>query len=79
MGTTSPNSDWENMTEKDTPGTNRGTLIWDDDDDEEELSKFICQIYNSIHLGGSRVDVALQQARALHRTMRYTCHLPRMF
>lgn len=53
------------------------TIIWDDDD-EEELSKFICQIYNSIHLGGDKVDFALRQALASHRTMRYSCHLPRM-
>ncbi|XP_071687897.1 phospholipase A I-like [Rutidosis leptorrhynchoides] len=77
VGTTSPTSDWENMTERNSISTNQGTLIWDDDD-EHELSKFICQIYDSIHLGGDTVDVALQQARVLHRTMRYTCHLPRM-
>ncbi|KAI3682880.1 hypothetical protein L1987_83215 [Smallanthus sonchifolius] len=73
----SPISDWENMTERDTPGANRGTLIWDDDD-EEQLSKFICQIYESMHLIGDRVDLALQQALASHRSMRYSCHLPRM-
>ena len=75
--TTSPNSDWENMTQRGTPGKDQGTVIWDDDD-EEDLSKFICQIYDSIHLKGGRVDVALQQAVASHRTMKYLCHLPSM-
>nr|XP_043611234.1 phospholipase A I-like [Erigeron canadensis] len=77
VGAISPNSDWENMTERNSPGTDRGILIWDDDD-EEELSKFICQVYDLIHFGGYRVDVALQQALASHRTMRYSCHLPRI-
>ncbi|KAI7752594.1 hypothetical protein M8C21_010642, partial [Ambrosia artemisiifolia] len=75
LGTTSPVSEWENMTERDT--TDAGTLIWDDDD-EEELSKFICEIYESIHLRGERVDFAVRQALASHRSIRYSCHLPRM-
>ncbi|XP_024984549.1 phospholipase A I-like isoform X2 [Cynara cardunculus var. scolymus] len=75
VGATSPMSDWEDI--ETTPGADRGMLIWDDDD-EEELAKFIRQLYDLIHLGGARVDVALQQALAAHRTMRYSCHLPRM-
>ncbi|KAI3698120.1 hypothetical protein L6452_31232 [Arctium lappa] len=75
VGATSPMSDWEDI--ETTPGADRGMLIWDDDD-EEELAKFIRQLYDLIHLGGTRVDVALQQALAAHRTMRYSCHLPRM-
>ncbi|PWA63242.1 armadillo-type fold protein [Artemisia annua] len=74
---TSPNSDWENMTQRGTPVKDQGTLIWDDDD-EEDLSKFICLIYDSVHIKGGRVDVALQQAVASNRTMRYLCHLPRL-
>nr|GEX43802.1 phospholipase A I-like [Tanacetum cinerariifolium] len=66
--TTSPNRDWENMTQRGTPGKDQGTLIWDDDD-EKDLSKFICEVYDLIHLKGGRVDVALQQAVASHRTM----------
>ncbi|GJZ10602.1 hypothetical protein Tco_0545361 [Tanacetum coccineum] len=53
--TTSPNSDWENITQRSTPGKDQGTLIWDNDG----LLKFMCQIYESIHLKGRRVDVAL--------------------
>ncbi|KAI3510282.1 hypothetical protein L1887_17152 [Cichorium endivia] len=77
VGPMSPRSDWEDMTERDTPGAGRGTLIWDDDD-EEDLSNFILQLYDSIHLGGERVDVALRHALDVHRTIRYSCHLPRM-
>ncbi|GJT88376.1 hypothetical protein Tco_1070093 [Tanacetum coccineum] len=75
--TTSPNNDSENMTQRGTPGKDQGTLIWDDDDGEG-LSKLFCQIYDSIHLKGCRVDVALQQVVASHRAMRYLCHLPCM-
>ncbi|KAL8259333.1 hypothetical protein R6Q59_027286 [Mikania micrantha] len=75
LRTTSPISDWENMT---TPGTDRGTLNLDDDD-EEQLSKFMCDIYESMHLRGDRVDFALQKALVSHPSMRYSCHLPRMF
>ncbi|KAM0012207.1 putative phospholipase A(1) [Helianthus debilis subsp. tardiflorus] len=77
LGITTPSSEWENMTERDTPCADGGTLIWDDDD-EEELSKFICEIYESIHLRGERVDFAVRQALASHRSIRYSCHLPRM-
>ncbi|GJX03474.1 phospholipase A I-like protein [Tanacetum coccineum] len=76
-GTTTTSPNWENMTQRGTPGKDQGTLIWDDDD-EKDLSKFICEIYDLIHLKGGRVDVALQQAVASHRTMRYLCHPPRM-
>ncbi|XP_076931698.1 phospholipase A I-like [Bidens hawaiensis] len=72
LAAASPMSDWENMT----PGTDRGALVWEDDDEEE--SKFICEIYESLHLKGDRVDFALRQALASHRSIRYSCHLPRM-
>ncbi|GJY69894.1 stromal processing peptidase chloroplastic [Tanacetum coccineum] len=39
--TTSPNSDWENMTQRSTPGKDQGTLIWDNDG-KEGLLKFMC-------------------------------------
>ncbi|KAL4562496.1 hypothetical protein LXL04_034702 [Taraxacum kok-saghyz] len=77
VGPVSPRSEWEDMTERDTPGRGLGTLIWDDDD-EEDLSNFTRQLYDSIHLGGERVDVALRHALDAHRTIRYSCHLPRV-
>ncbi|PWA96759.1 phospholipase,galactolipase [Artemisia annua] len=75
---TSPTSDWEDSeTDKGTTtGTDKGMLVWDDD--EEELSRFVCQLYDSIFTGGARVNVALQQALASHRTIRYLCHFPRV-
>nr|GEW60807.1 phospholipase A I isoform X1 [Tanacetum cinerariifolium] len=69
---TSPTSDWEDSeTDKGTTtGTDKGMLVWDDD--EEELSKFVCQLYDSIFTEGAQVNVALQQALASHRTIRYS-------
>ncbi|KAJ9566707.1 hypothetical protein OSB04_002673 [Centaurea solstitialis] len=76
VGAMSPTSDWEEI--ETTPGADGGMLIWDDDD-EEDLAKFICQLYDSIHLGGARVDVALQHALAAHRKMRlYACGTPHL-
>lgn len=68
----SPASDWEDSeTDK---GTDKGMLVWDDD--EDELSRFVCQLYDSIFASGARVNVALQQALASHPSIRYSCHLP---
>ncbi|XP_076923033.1 phospholipase A I-like [Bidens hawaiensis] len=68
----SPASDWEDSeTDK---GTDKGMLVWDDD--EDELSRFVCQLYDSIFASGARVNVALQQALASHPNIRYSCHLP---
>lgn len=75
----SPTSDWEDSeTDKGTTtGTiDKGMLVWDDD--EEELSRFVCQLYDSIFMGGARVNVALQQALASHKSIRYSCHFPRV-
>ncbi|KAG5622875.1 hypothetical protein H5410_008093 [Solanum commersonii] len=41
-----------------------------------ELSQFICQYYESLYQGGSRIDDALQHACASHQSLRYSCHLP---
>lgn len=68
----SPISDWEDSEPEKTGDRSMG--LWDDD--EEDLSKFICHFYDSLFLEGVRVDVALQNALALHRKQRYTCHLP---
>lgn len=74
----SPASDWEDSeTDKGTTtGTEKGMLVWDDD--EEELTRFVCRLYDSIFMGGVRVNVALQQALTSHRTTRYSCHFPRV-
>ncbi|CAI9087783.1 OLC1v1021952C1 [Oldenlandia corymbosa var. corymbosa] len=69
----SPTSDWEDIEpEKNGEQTNS---FWDDE--EEELSQFVCQLYDSLFKGGSTADVALQNALAMHRNLRYSCHLPR--
>ncbi|KAL6992747.1 Phospholipase A I [Sarracenia purpurea var. burkii] len=68
----SPRSDWEDSEPEKSGEQSMG--FWDDD--EEELSQFVCQLYQSLFREGTRVDVALQHALALHRKMRYSCHLP---
>ncbi|XP_044461898.1 phospholipase A I-like isoform X2 [Mangifera indica] len=68
----SPISDWEDSEPEKTGDRSAG--LWDDD--EEDLSKFICHFYDSLFREGVRVDVALQNALALHQKQRYTCHLP---
>ncbi|GLT52606.1 hypothetical protein SLA2020_259380 [Shorea laevis] len=68
---TSPASDWEDSeTEK---NGDRSTSFWDN---EEELSRFVCQLYDSLFREGASVDVAMQNALASHRKLRYSCHLP---
>ncbi|TMW93831.1 hypothetical protein EJD97_011096 [Solanum chilense] len=69
---TSPASDWDDSEPEQSEG--RSQFFWDDD--EGELSQFICQFYESLFQGGSRIGAALQQARASHRSLRYSCHLP---
>ena len=72
MEPASPISDWEDSE----PEKNGAPSHYYWDDDEEELSQFVCQLYDSLFQSGSRVDVALQNALALHRSLRYSCHLP---
>lgn len=66
---TSPVSDWE-----DSDNGDRSMGFWDDD--EEGVSQFVCQLYDSLFREGASVDVALRQALASHRKLRYSCHLP---
>uniref|UniRef100_A0A1J3FUR9 Patatin n=1 Tax=Noccaea caerulescens TaxID=107243 RepID=A0A1J3FUR9_NOCCA len=71
-----PTSDWE---DSDHEKTNRNDAnkccgLWEDE--EEEVSEFVCQLYDQLFRENSRVDVALQKALASHRKLRYTCHLP---
>lgn len=68
----SPLSDWEDS-DPEKNGVN-SIGLWDDD--EEELSQFICHLYEPLFLEGASVDVALQNALASHRRLRYSCHLP---
>ncbi|XP_068656988.1 phospholipase A I-like [Aristolochia californica] len=66
----SPVSDWEDSdAEKGDHSSG-----WRDDE-EEELSQFVCLLYDSLFREGARVDVALQNALASHPKLRYTCHL----
>lgn len=65
----SPVSDWE-----DSENGDRSTGFWDDD--EEEVSQFVCQLYDSLFREGASVDVALRHALASHRKLRYLCHVP---
>ncbi|XP_052183412.1 phospholipase A I isoform X2 [Diospyros lotus] len=69
----SPRSDWEDSEPEKTG--ERSMPYWGDD--EEELSQFVCQLYDSLFREGAPVDVALQHALASHRKLlRYSCHLP---
>lgn len=68
----SPLSDWE---DSDAEKNGECTLsFWDDD--EEELSQFVCQLYDSLFREGASTDLALQHALASHRRLGYVCHLP---
>ncbi|KAJ6893002.1 phospholipase A I isoform X2 [Populus alba x Populus x berolinensis] len=59
---TSPVSDWEDSD----PEKNGDHSIGFWDDDEEELSQFVCKLYDLLFRVGARVDVALQNALAVH-------------
>ncbi|CAI8611456.1 unnamed protein product [Vicia faba] len=67
----SPVSDWE---DSDAEKTVDCASFWDDD--EEELSQFVCILYESLYKEGASVNVALQHAHASYRRMGYVCHLP---
>ncbi|PIN21146.1 Intracellular membrane-bound Ca2+-independent phospholipase A2 [Handroanthus impetiginosus] len=68
----SPVSDWEDS-DPDKNGE-QPLSFWDDD--EKELSQFVSKFYDSLFQGSGRVDVALKDALASHRSLRYSCHLP---
>ncbi|XP_057962580.1 phospholipase A I isoform X2 [Malania oleifera] len=70
----SPVSDWEDSDAEKSGEHPMG--FWDDD--EEELSQFVCQFYDTLFWEGVSVDVALRNALASHRRLRYSCHLPGM-
>ncbi|KAJ0265802.1 Phospholipase A I [Hirschfeldia incana] len=68
-------SDWE---DSDHEKMNREDIkcsgLWEDE--EEQVSEFVCQLYDMLFRENASVDVALQKALATHRKLRYTCHLP---
>ncbi|KAK9267198.1 hypothetical protein L1049_009618 [Liquidambar formosana] len=69
----SPVSDWEDSDPERSGDRSMG--FWDDD--EEELSRFVCQLYDSLFREGATVDVALQHALASHRKLRMdVCNHP---
>ncbi|KAK8470847.1 hypothetical protein PHAVU_003G077100 [Phaseolus vulgaris] len=68
----SPVSDWEDSDPE--RNGDRTLSFWDDD--EEELSHFVCHLYDSLFREGASINVALQHALASYRRMRYVCHLP---
>ena len=70
----SPVSDWEDSDLDKGVETSQG--FWDHE--EEELSQFVCQLYESLFREGTSVNAALQSTLASHRKLRYTCHLPNM-
>lgn len=67
----SPVSDWEDS------DAEKGTdpLDWNDDD-EEELSQFVCLLYDMLFREGATLDAALHHVHRSHPKLRYTCHLP---
>jgi len=68
----SPTSDWE-----DSDVEKMGNYSLDTwDDNEEELSQFVCHLYDSLFRERASVYDALHHALASHPKLRYTCHLP---
>ncbi|CAN6458076.1 unnamed protein product [Victoria cruziana] len=70
MEPSSPLSDWE---DSDIESVGQGM---DGRAKEEDLSQFVCTLYDSLFRVGASVDVALRQALSLHSKLRYQCHLP---
>ncbi|OAY70487.1 Phospholipase A I [Ananas comosus] len=70
----SPASDWEDSDAD--KSCEHHVSNWNDD--EEDLSQFICLLYDTLFREGARVDVALQQAVRSHPKWKYTCNLPNL-
>ncbi|XP_042422913.1 phospholipase A I-like isoform X1 [Zingiber officinale] len=66
-------SDWE-----DSDAEKGGEHSFVLNDIEEDLSEFICHLYDSLFREGSRVDVALHSALRSYPKLRYICHLPNL-
>lgn len=70
----SPSSDWEDSD----ADKNEEHITYIYDDNEEELSQFVCQLYEPLFREGTGIKVALEQALASHRRLGYVCHLSSM-
>lgn len=69
-------SDWEDI-EAEKSGEQHPKGFWDLE--EEELSRFVCQLYDLLILVGASVEDALQSAMAsTSRKLSYSLHLPNM-
>ncbi|KAH0434766.1 hypothetical protein IEQ34_026761 [Dendrobium chrysotoxum] len=66
----SPTSDWEDS------DTEKARPIDMDDNDEEELSRFVCDLYDMLFRDGATVNIAVNHALNSHPKLRYICHLP---
>lgn len=66
-------SDWEDSDPEKVEHSSTGM-----DDDEEDLSQFVCLLYDSLFREGAKVGIALHHALSSHPKLRYTCHLPSM-
>ncbi|KAI4365056.1 hypothetical protein MLD38_021076 [Melastoma candidum] len=69
----SPKSDWEDTDPEDNNDRNRKGF-WDDE--EAEVSRFVCELYDTLFREGASVGVALRRALASNKKLRYTCHVP---
>ncbi|MBA0787077.1 hypothetical protein Gotri_027065, partial [Gossypium trilobum] len=65
LETISPSSDWDDHDME--KNTDHGNSFWDKE--EDELSRFVCKLYDSIFREGATVDVALKNSLACHRKL----------
>ncbi|KAL5715418.1 Phospholipase A I [Ranunculus cassubicifolius] len=78
----SPLSDWGDSDSSSVATTGGGKKGHGWVDEEQELSKFVCDLYDALFREGARVDVAVQHALQSPPSsnskvlLRYTCHLP---
>ncbi|XP_042509238.1 phospholipase A I isoform X1 [Macadamia integrifolia] len=68
----SPMSDWDDSEPEKSFGHSTSWV----DNEEEELSRFVCQLYDALFREGATVDVALKQSLGSLSKLRYSCHLP---
>lgn len=66
----SPTSDWEDS------DTEKARPVDANDDDQEELSGFVCDLYDALFRDGATIKGALNHALNSHPKLRYVCHLP---
>lgn len=68
----SPTSDWE---DSDLENSTESSKVFCDHE-EEELTSFVCHLYEALFREGATVKSALQCALASNRKLRYSSHLP---